>query len=53
MVSGLYYVSRQGETYICLLNETADNVVIGESELPGQHIIFQFVRTIWLHSENS
>ncbi len=32
VVSGLYYVNRQGETYVCLVNETADDVVIGDKE---------------------
>ena len=35
VVSGLYYVNRQGETYVCLVNETADEVVIGDKELLG------------------
>ncbi len=38
VVSGLYYVNRQGETYVCLVNETADEVVIGDKELLGEHI---------------
>ncbi len=29
--SGLYYVCRQGKTYICLVNETADEVVVGDN----------------------
>ena len=41
VVSGLYYVSRQGETYICLVNETAEDVVIGDNELLGKHIPVQ------------
>ncbi len=28
VVSGLYYINRQGETYVCLVNETAKEVVI-------------------------
>ncbi len=40
VVSGLYYVSRQGETYACLVNETADAVFFGEKEMLGEHILF-------------
>ena len=32
VVSGLYYVNRQGETYVCLVNETTKDVVVGEKE---------------------
>ncbi len=38
MVSGLYYINRQAEMYICLVNESADEVVIRDNELLGQHI---------------
>ncbi len=38
VVWGLYYVNRQGETYVCLVNETADEVVIGDKALLGEHI---------------
>ncbi len=38
VVSGLYYVNRQGETYVCLVNETADEIVFGDKELLGEHI---------------
>ncbi len=38
VVSGLYYVNRPGKTYKCLVNETADEVVIGDMELLGEHI---------------
>ncbi len=38
VVSGLYYVNRQGETYVCLVNETADEAVIGDKKLLGEHI---------------
>ncbi len=38
VVSGLYYVNRQGETYVCLVNETADEVVIRDKELLGEHV---------------
>ncbi len=38
VVSGLYYVNRQGETYVCLVNETAKYVVVGDKELLGEHI---------------
>ncbi len=38
VVSGLYYVNRQGKTHICLVNETAEEVVIVDNELPGEHI---------------
>ncbi len=38
VVSGLYYVNRQGETHICLVNETAEEAVIGDSELLGEHV---------------
>ncbi len=38
VVLGLYYVNRQGETYVCLVNKTADEVVIGDKELLGEHI---------------
>ena len=38
VVSGLYYVNRQGETYDCLVNETANDVVIRDRELLGEHI---------------
>ncbi len=41
VVSGLYYINRQGETYVCLVNETADEVIVGEKELLGEHISFQ------------
>ncbi len=37
VLSGLYYVNRQGETYVCLVNETDDDVVIGDKELLGEH----------------
>ena len=36
--SGLYYVNTQGETHICLVNETAEEAVIGDSELLGEHV---------------
>ncbi len=38
VVSGLYYINRQGETYVWLVNETAAEVVIGDKELLGEHI---------------
>ncbi len=38
MVSGLYYVNRQGEIYVCLVIETANEVVIGDKELLGEHV---------------
>ena len=38
VVSGLYYVNRQGGTYVCLVNETADEVVMGDKELLGEHV---------------
>ncbi len=38
VVSGLYYVNQQGETQICLVNKTAEDVVIGDNELLGEHI---------------
>ncbi len=38
VVSGLYYVSRQGETYVCLVNKTAEEVVIGDNKLLGEHV---------------
>ncbi len=38
MLLGLYYINRQGETYVCLVNETADEVVIGDKELLGEHV---------------
>lgn len=38
VVSGLYHVSRQGHTYICLVNETADEALIGVDELLGRHV---------------
>ncbi len=34
----VYTTSRQGETYVCLVNETAKEVVIGDKELLGEHI---------------
>ncbi len=40
VVSGLYHVSRQGETYVCLVNETAPHkVIIGVEELLGEHVL--------------
>ncbi len=38
IVSGLYYVGRQGIMYNCLVDETADEVVIRD-ELLGEHIL--------------
>ncbi len=38
VVSGLYHISRQGETFICLVNETAEEVVIRVNDLLGQHV---------------
>ncbi len=38
VVSGLYYANRQGETYVCLVNETADEIVVGDKELLGEHV---------------
>ncbi len=38
VVSGLYYVSRQGKTYVSLVNEMADEVVIRDNELLSEHI---------------
>ncbi len=39
VVSGLYHVSRQGETYVCLVNETSpDKVIIAVEELLGEHV---------------
>ncbi len=38
VVSGLYYVNRQGETFVCLVNETAKEAVIRDKELLGEHI---------------
>ncbi len=40
VVLGLNSVSRQGKTYICLVNETAEDV-IGDKELLGKHIPVQ------------
>ncbi len=50
LVSGLYYVNRQGETHICLVNETADNMVIRDNELLGEHIPVQ--SKTWSHWGN-
>ncbi len=49
MVSGLYYVNRQGETYVCLVNETADDVVIGDKKLLGASISLpqQMIWSLW------
>ncbi len=38
VVSGHYYVSRQGETYICLGNKTVNEIVIRDNVLLGKHI---------------
>ncbi len=38
VVLGLYYVNRQGETYVCLVNETADEVAIGDKDLLSEQI---------------
>ncbi len=38
VVSGLYHVSRQGETFICFVNEMADEVCFRTEDLLGRHI---------------